>query len=117
MLEFCSTCVAGGSVAGALRRLGALMSDSHESLRVLYECSHPLLDCLVELGTGACLGARLTGAGWGGCSIALATRDSCTYYVDMLKKHFYDARARNRDVDTLLFVTEPGAGAAIYVVV
>lgn len=47
-----------------LRNLGCLMTQSHVSLRRLYECSHPELDRLVDdaMSCGA-LGARLTGAG------------------------------------------------------
>jgi len=47
----------------ALSKLGELMGQSHESLRNLYECSHPNLDKLVQLGKGKALGSRLTGAG------------------------------------------------------
>lgn len=47
-----------------LRQLGNLMSNSHASLRKLYECSHPNVDSLVDKAM-ACdaFGARLTGAG------------------------------------------------------
>lgn len=50
-----------------IRMLGEIMTQSHESLRDLYECSHPSLDQIVEtaLKAGA-LGSRLTGAGWAG---------------------------------------------------
>ncbi len=50
-----------------------LLLDSHESLRDLYECSHPNLDWLVEraLREPGIRGARLTGAGWGGCMIVV----------------------------------------------
>lgn len=47
----------------ALSDLGRLMQDSHRSTKLLYECSHPKLDALVELSQGMSLGARLTGAG------------------------------------------------------
>ena len=52
---------------------GALLLGSHESLRDLYECSHPNLDWLVErsLREPGVRGARLTGAGWGGCMIVV----------------------------------------------
>jgi galactokinase len=61
----------------ALRRTGSIPGDllyeSHESLRVLYECSAPELDWFVERAERApgVHGARLTGAGWGGCAIAV----------------------------------------------
>ena len=58
--------------AGDVRRLGELMTCSHESLRVDYEVSSVELDALVRLalGTRGVLGARLTGAGFGGCAVA-----------------------------------------------
>lgn len=55
---------------GPLR--GSLLFESHESLRSLYECSTPELDWFVERmrATPGVSGARLTGAGWGGCAVA-----------------------------------------------
>jgi galactokinase len=72
-----------GAMADALRRgdlpaAGALMNDSHASLRDLYEVSSVELDRVVQLARahGACYGARLTGAGFGGCALALVERDA-----------------------------------------
>ena len=50
-----------------------LLVGSHESLRDLYECSRPELDWLVEraIQLPGVRGARLTGAGWGGCAIVV----------------------------------------------
>ena len=65
-----------GEVVAALRATGTLpgplLYQSHESLRSLYECSSPELDWFVERAAGlpGVTGARLTGAGWGGCAIA-----------------------------------------------
>ncbi|MEO8910112.1 MAG: hypothetical protein ABI408_07790 [Gemmatimonadaceae bacterium] len=52
---------------------GALLYESHESLRFLYECSTPELDWFVDRmrTSDGIQGARLTGAGWGGCAIAV----------------------------------------------
>jgi galactokinase len=59
--------------AGALDRLGELFLESHASLRDDYQVSTPELDILVEafVASGA-FGARLTGAGFGGCVVAVA---------------------------------------------
>jgi galactokinase len=56
-----------------LAAAGRLMIDSHESLRDLYEVSSAELDLLVTLAMAepGCHGARLTGAGFGGCIVAL----------------------------------------------
>ncbi len=58
--------------AGDMSLLGDLMNDSHESLRTDFEVSTGSLDRLVAAARGAgALGARLTGAGFGGCIVAL----------------------------------------------
>lgn len=59
--EFKRACEEGGP--RALERLGKLMQESHKSTQLLYECSHPKLDHLVEHSKGMAYGARLTGAG------------------------------------------------------
>ena len=58
---------------GWLEEAGALMVASHASLRDDYEVSTPTLDALVErlVATPGVYGARLTGAGFGGCAVAL----------------------------------------------
>lgn len=63
---------------GDKRQLGQLMNESHESLRVDYEVSRPELDNLVALARTqpGVYGARLTGAGFGGCVVALCERGS-----------------------------------------
>jgi galactokinase len=60
--------------AGDLDTVGALMDDSHRSLATDFEVSTPALDDLVHRlrGRPGVKGARLTGAGWGGCVVALA---------------------------------------------
>ncbi|MBC7188462.1 MAG: galactokinase [Calditrichaeota bacterium] len=63
---------------GDLAHFGRLMQASHASLRDLYEVSCPELDTLVEsaLAVDGTLGARLTGAGFGGCTVNLVRRDA-----------------------------------------
>ncbi len=73
-------------VAGAVAALrvhdpaafGALMYESHESLRDLYEVSCPELDAAVDIAraTPGVFGARMTGAGFGGCTINLVRREA-----------------------------------------
>jgi galactokinase len=69
--------------AEAMRRgdaaeLGRLMQQSHRSLRDDYEVSSEALDTMVECASAheACLGARMTGAGFGGCAIALVRAEA-----------------------------------------
>ena len=58
-----------------LKQFGRLLYESHESCRRLYECSSPELDTVVGAAKRAgALGARLTGAGWGGVAIVLVNK-------------------------------------------
>jgi galactokinase len=57
---------------------GEVLFASHESLRIQYECSTPQLDWFVSRmrGCEGISGARLTGAGWGGCAIAVGSPEA-----------------------------------------
>lgn len=63
--------------SGNLKRFGELMYASHQSLKDLYEVSGKELDTIAEFCQGYkdCIGARMTGAGFGGCAIALVKKD------------------------------------------
>jgi len=107
--------ICNGGSESSLQELGQLMFDSHSSCRDLYECSHPQLDKLVQLSVNHCLGARLTGAGWGGCMVALVPEGEAQTYIDYLKENYYKELPSvvNRDLDEVVFPTQPAAGAAI----
>ena len=74
---------------------------------------------LVELSRkhGA-LGARLTGAGWGGCIVALVPNTHVEAYIDGLQKDYYNdlAAAEGKDRREYIFPTKPGGGAEIFAV-
>ena len=72
--------------AGEVQQFGQLMNQCHVSLRDLYEVSIPELDAMVELAQGlrGCYGARLTGAGFGGCTINLVEREHAGEFVEHL---------------------------------
>ncbi|KAK8734670.1 hypothetical protein OTU49_005926 [Cherax quadricarinatus] len=101
----------------ALEELGRLMLESHRSTQLLYECSHPKLDALVDLSQGVAEGARLTGAGWGGCIVALVKEEAVENYKKMLREKYYnkEPEAEGRDINTILFSSRPGSGACIFV--
>ncbi len=65
-----------------LARFGELMFESHASLRDDYEVSSDALNTLVELaaGTQGVLGARLTGAGFGGCTVNLVHEQQLQHF-------------------------------------
>ena len=94
-----------------------LMFASHKSCGEDYECSHPQLDQLVELARkNRALGARLTGAGWGGCIVALVEENKTDAFIEALKVSYYGnlEAAKGKSLDEVIFKTEPGQGALLY---
>jgi len=73
--------------SGDLEEFGALMNASHQSLRDDFEVSCDELDCLVDIaqGTDGVLGSRMTGAGFGGCTVTLIHSDA----IDSLKAQLF----------------------------
>ncbi|KAK3029626.1 hypothetical protein RJ639_037943 [Escallonia herrerae] len=103
-----------------LKKLGDLMNESHYSCSVLYECSCPELEELVNIcRQNGALGARLTGAGWGGCAVALVKESIVPQFILNLKEQFYQARMNkgvinNNDLGLYVFASKPSSGAAIF---
>lgn len=64
--------------SGDVGRVGDLMNQSHDSLRRDFEVSRAELDAVVGLAAAheGCFGARMTGAGFGGCAVALVAREA-----------------------------------------
>jgi galactokinase len=85
-----------GDAAG----FGKLMYEGHASLRDLYEVSCPELDILVEIASTlpGCLGARLTGAGFGGCTVNLVLENQAPAFVEQLKARYLQETGKQGDV-------------------
>ena len=79
--------------AGDLERFGELMNQSHESLRDDYEVSSKELDQLVELARRqpGVLGARMTGAGFGGCTVNLVRADAAEGFAQAVSRGYQEA--------------------------
>ncbi|MGD2120674.1 MAG: galactokinase [Gemmatimonadota bacterium] len=93
---------------------GLLMNSSHQSLREDYEVSSRELDTLVGIATDAgAEGARLTGAGFGGCIVALAGPDQVDTVLEQLEIRYYESRKVKGSLDEVLFVAEPAQGATV----
>ncbi len=75
---------------GNLDKLGKLMIQSHKSLKELYEVSCKELDIMVEafLESDGVYGARMTGAGFGGCAIALIKHDAQEETIKKVSKEY-----------------------------
>ncbi len=96
--------------AGDIDAAGALMIEGHRSLRDDYEVSAVELDALVEAAVEVpgCYGARLTGAGFGGCTIALVAEDA----VPEFKAHIAKAYDERFGKQPAVYVTHPADGVA-----
>ncbi len=97
--------------AGELGQAGRLMNDSHASLRDLYEVSCEELDLITDLARreSSCYGARMTGAGFGGCAVALVEETAVEAFVEAVRTAY---RARV-DLPAALFACRPMAGARL----
>lgn len=95
------------------KQLGVLMLKSHESCQKLYECSCSELDDLVACAMkGGALGARLTGAGWGGCIVVLVPNEIVPTFRAHLTENYYEARGL--DAKAAIIESTPSAGADVY---
>lgn len=94
---------------GDAEGLGRLLNASHDSLRDLYEVSSPELDALQEISRAqrGVWGCRMTGAGFGGCVVALIDEDAVPAYLEKVPALHRAATAR----DPFFLVTRPRAGA------
>lgn len=99
---------------GAVVEFGGLMDESHASCAEDYEISCPELDELTGLVREAgALGARLTGAGFGGFAVALVERARIDDVCRAVRERFY--RPRGLSESGRLFVFRPAAGAEVFV--
>ena len=71
-------------------RVGQLLAEGHASCRDLFENSTPEIDFLVEMATkiDGCVGAKLTGGGWGGCTINLVEQDAVPHFQTELAARY-----------------------------
>ena len=83
----------GALKRGDLETFGRLMNESHASMRDDFQITTEDIDVLVEIQQNApgCLGARMTGGGFGGCTVALAREESVPLHVEAIQA-VYPAR-------------------------
>jgi galactokinase len=91
-----SACAAA-LAAGELLAVGRLLDESHAGLRDLFEVSSPELDAIVDLARQqeACFGARLTGAGFGGCGVALVEARHAPHVAREVERHYRERTGRD----------------------
>lgn len=97
--------------SGEIEVLGELINKSHESLRDLYEVTGPDLDRIVEAATGCagCIGARMTGAGFGGCAIAIVRADRVDDFIRHVSDEYLDRTGYRAD----FYITGIGDGTRV----
>ena len=99
---------------GDMGRFGDLMVRSHESLRDDYEVSTADLDEMVEIALDAgAAGARLTGAGFGGCVVALCEERAVAPVMDALAGRFYVPRLGGPPGRDVMFTATASGGAGV----
>jgi galactokinase len=91
-----------------LHTFGKLMSASHDSLQHLYEVSCKELDIMVEAAhqCQGMIGSRMTGAGFGGCTVSLVHQDYVDHFIEQVGK----AYAAQTDFEAAFYVADIGDG-------
>jgi galactokinase len=100
--------------AGDVPRVGGLLDGAHASARDDYEVSCPELECLVDAAreVDGVAGARLTGAGWGGCIVALVHAEA----VPSFEMHVTGCYRSRTGGDAAVFACRAGPGAGLVAV-
>jgi galactokinase len=101
--------------ANDMDSVGNLMTASHLSLRDDYEVSCEELDFLVEeaIATNYCLGSRMMGGGFGGCTINLVKVDHVAPFIKKIREAYFNAFRIEADIN----IYQSVQGAGIYTVV
>jgi galactokinase len=97
--------------SGDLEQFGQLMNASHQSLKVDYEVSCQELDLMVEIAVQqpAVLGSRMTGAGFGGCTVSLVKNDYVGSFVNQVKEKYH----KETGLAAEIYVCDTSHGAGV----
>ncbi|KAI0312445.1 galactokinase gal [Amylostereum chailletii] len=120
VLAFRDVCVRaerdGDEGEGVLRQLGAIMDASMESCSAVFECACPELDELTRIARAAgAYGSRLTGAGWGGCTVSLVADDNVEAFIETLRTTYPAYKGLEGEALTeVVFATKPSSGACVF---
>ncbi|KAJ2318697.1 galactokinase [Coemansia sp. Cherry 401B] len=118
VVRFRQICESGDARTDYFSALGDLMNQSQDSCRDLFECSCAEIDelCAIARNAGS-FGSRLTGAGWGGCTVHLVPQDKVKQVKQALADKYYAKRFPDlsaAQLDNALFATAPGRGACYF---
>ena len=97
--------------AGKTKEFGQLMNACHISLRDLYEVSVPELDTMVEIAQPlpGCFGARLTGGGFGGCTVNLVASGQAEAFAQALGPEYERRTGRHPEI----YICQASQGAGV----
>ncbi|EME88639.1 uncharacterized protein MYCFIDRAFT_64083 [Pseudocercospora fijiensis CIRAD86] len=103
-----------------LKSLGELLNDTQDSCREIYENSCPEIDELCQLARSAgAYGSRLTGAGWGGCTVHLVPGDKVEQVKQKWINNYYKKKFPDITEEKLkeaIVVSKPGSGSSVFLV-
>ncbi|KAH8918227.1 Galactokinase [Atractiella rhizophila] len=113
--------IQAGAGVEMLEKLGEFMNLSQNSCDELYDCSCPEINEMVQISREAgAFGARLTGAGWGGCTVHLIPESIENDFIETLKQRYYVKKfpelmkKEDTDFEQFCFATKPENGACVY---
>ena len=94
-----------------VHKLGILFNESHTSMRDDFEITNEALNQIVEAAQGhpACLGARMTGGGFGGCAVALVDGEQVEAFTNAVMEAYY----RSSELNAQFYVCQPSQGASV----
>ena len=94
---------------GDIKGFGALMNASHASLRDDFEVSCPELDLLAETAQTlpGVLGARMTGGGFGGCTVNIVELSALDAFREAISSKYIEAFGK----ECLIYTADPSDGA------
>jgi galactokinase len=100
-----------------LQSLGNLMNETQRSCSEVYDCSAPELDDICDIARRAgTYGSRLTGAGWGGCTVHLVQHSKVEEVMEALKKEYYLKHFPDITEEKLkqaMVISKPSQGSAV----
>ncbi|TGZ57675.1 hypothetical protein CRM22_009883 [Opisthorchis felineus] len=118
--DLCNPLKPAGDVENAqviTQKLGELMNESQRSCAQLYDCSCPALDELISICRSAgAIGSRLTGAGWGGCTVSIVPKAIVSEFINRVRTEYYMKKGMDEEAAKLIFVSKPGRAAGYMVV-
>jgi galactokinase len=100
--------------SGRWQRVGELMAASHASLRDDFEVSCPELDLLVDLALGlgeanGVYGSRMTGGGFGGCTVSLVDREAVADAAEAIGRDYFEISG----IEPAIYESRPARGAHV----